>query len=319
MTNSTYPATGGFSGVTEAANFIPEIWSDEIIAAYKSNLVQANLVKKMSMVGKKGDTINIPSPTRGSANAKAENTAVTIQGNVEGTTQVLIDKHYEYSKVIEDIADVQSLSSMRQFYTADAGYALGKQVDTDLFALGKDFGDSNGADWVHSNSYYVDASTGLTAYTADTVVPADVVTDADFRALIKLMDDEDVPMDGRSWTIPPSVRQTLMGIDRYVSSDFVSGMPVSNGLIGNLYGIDIYVSSNVPVIETAADNAASGGGDVRGSIMQHKDTSVLVEQSGVRAQTQYKQEWLGDLFTADTIYGVKNVRPESGFVLAVNT
>jgi len=317
MTNSTYPATGGFSGVTEAANFIPEIWSDEIIAAYKSNLVQANLVKKMSMVGKKGDTINIPSPTRGSANAKAENTAVTIQGNVEGTTQVVIDKHYEYSKVIEDIADVQSLSSMRQFYTADAGYALGKQVDTDLFALGKDFGDSNGADWVHSNSYYVDASTGLTAYTADTVVPADVVTDADFRALIKLMDDQDVPMDGRSWTIPPSVRQTLMGIDRYVSSDFVSGMPVSNGLIGNLYGIDIYVSSNVPVIETASDNAA--GGDVRGSIMQHKDTSVLVEQSGVRAQTQYKQEWLGDLFTADTIYGVKNVRPESGFVLAVNT
>jgi len=317
MTNSTYPATGGFTGVTEAANFIPQLWSDEIIAAYKSNLVQANLVKKMSMVGKKGDTINIPTPTRGSANAKAENTAVTIQGNVEGTTQVLIDKHYEYSKVIEDIADVQALSSMRQFYTADAGYALGKQVDTDLFALGKDFGDSDGADWVHSNSYYVDASTGLTAYAVDTVVPADVVTDAGFRALIKLMDDQDVPMDGRSWTIPPSVRQTLMGIDRYVSSDFVSGMPVSNGLIGNLYGIDIYVSSNVPVIETASDNAA--GGDVRGSIMQHKDTSVLVEQSGVRAQTQYKQEWLGDLFTADTIYGVKNVRPESGFVLAVNT
>ena len=40
---------------TTAATFIPEIWSDEIIAAYKKNLVAANLFKKMSFVGKKGD------------------------------------------------------------------------------------------------------------------------------------------------------------------------------------------------------------------------------------------------------------------------
>ena len=33
---------------TTAANFIPEIWSDEIVAAYKKNLVLANLVMKMN-------------------------------------------------------------------------------------------------------------------------------------------------------------------------------------------------------------------------------------------------------------------------------
>ena len=55
MADSTYPATGGFVDNTSAATFIPEIWSDEIIAAYQKNLVLANLVKKMSMAGKKGD------------------------------------------------------------------------------------------------------------------------------------------------------------------------------------------------------------------------------------------------------------------------
>ena len=35
MTDSTYPATGGFVNNTSAATFIPEIWSDEIIAAYQ--------------------------------------------------------------------------------------------------------------------------------------------------------------------------------------------------------------------------------------------------------------------------------------------
>jgi hypothetical protein len=39
---------------------------------------------------------------------------------------------------------------------------------------------------------------------------------------------------------------------------------------------------------------------------------------GVRSQTQYKQEFLGTLYTADMLYGTKVVRPEAGFVLAVN-
>ena len=72
MATSVYPATGGFVDNTSAAIFIPEIWSDEVIAAYEKNLVLANLVKKMSMTGKKGDTIHIPKPTRGAANAKVE-------------------------------------------------------------------------------------------------------------------------------------------------------------------------------------------------------------------------------------------------------
>ncbi len=64
--------------------FIPEIWSDEIVAAYKKNLVAANLFKKMSFVGKKGDTVHIPSPTRGVAAIKAANSQVTLQAAVEG-------------------------------------------------------------------------------------------------------------------------------------------------------------------------------------------------------------------------------------------
>ena len=42
----------------------------------------------------------------------------------------------------------------------------------------------------------------------------------------------------------------------------------------------------------------------RVGVIMHKDALVLAEQVGVRSQTQYKQEWLGDLFTADTLYGV---------------
>ena len=292
------------------------MWSDEIVAAYKKSLVLANLVNKMPMTGKKGDTLHIPKPTRGTANAKVENVAVTIQADVEDEVIVVIDKHFEYSRLIEDITDVQALSSMRRFYTDDAGYALAKQVDDHLFELGKSLGDGDGSDWTHSNSFYMDSSTGLTAYAEDTVAAADDFSDAGFRAAIQELDDADVPMDNRFIVVPPSVRNTIMGIDRYQSSDFVDGRGVRTGQIGTLYGVDVYVSTNCPVIETAANNSA--GGAVKAGILAHKDSMVLAEQMGVRSQTQYKQEFLSTLFTSDTLYGTKVIRPESGLVLAFN-
>jgi len=316
MATSTYPTMTGAVGLTEAATFIPELWSDEIRASYEKNLVLARLVKRLSMKGKKGDTMHIPAPTRGSAYAKSENTAVTLQNNTESEVQVVINKHYEYSRLIEDIVGVQSLDSLRRFYTEDAGYALAKQIDSDLFALGKSLGDGDGSDWTHSNSYYIDAPNGLTLYAEDTVTTSDVFTDAGFRSLIQLMDDADVPMDNRYFVIPPALRNAIMGIDRYVSSDFVNGRGVQNGKIGELYGIDIYVTSNCPEVETAAANTA--GDRLIAAMLMHKDSLILAEQMGVRSQTQYKQEYLANLYTADTLYGVKAYRPDSAFVLVVN-
>jgi len=301
---------------TTAATFIPELWSDEIVAAYKKNLVLANLVNKMPMKGKKGDTLHIPKPTRGSASAKAASTQVTLQAATETEVTVTVDKHYEYSRLIEDITEVQALASLRKFYTDDAGYALAKQVDDDLFTLAKSFGTGNGTSYATNNTFYIDATSGLSTYAADTVAATDIFTDAGFRALIQELDDADVPMDGRFLVVPPSAVNTIRGIDRYVSSDFVSGQPVVNGKIGTLYGIDIFVSTNCPVIETAAANTASTV-DTRGAILAHKDAMVLAEQMGVRSQTQYKQEYLANLFTSDMLYGTAVIRPESGLLVAM--
>jgi len=312
MATSVYPNMGGAVDNTSAAKFIPEIWSDEVIAAYKSNLVMANLVKKMSMTGKKGDTIHVPKPTRGSATAKVAETAVTIQNSVESEVLININKHFEFSRLIEDITEVQALASLRQFYTGDAGYGLAKQVDNDLFALAKSFGDGNGSSYVNSASFQINTTSGLLeAFDADGAADVGNFSDDVFRALIQKMDDADVPMDGRSFIVPPSLRNAIMGIDRYTSTDFVNGKSVETGKIGNLYGVDIFVSSNVPVIDT------TGGASIRGAQLIHKDTNVLAEQQAVRSQTQYKQEFLGTLYTADTLYGVQVMRPEAGFTLAV--
>ena len=147
----------------------------------------------------------------------------------------------------------------------------------------------------------------MEAYDADGTADIGAFSDAAFRALIQKQDDADVPMDNRSFIVPPSLRNAIMGIDRYTSTDFVNGKGVETGKIGNLYGVDVYVSTNVPTLESG----------VRGAQLIHKDTNVLAEQQAIRSQTQYKQEFLGTLYTADCLYGVQVMRPEAGFTLAV--
>jgi N4-gp56 family major capsid protein len=323
-TSGAYFTANAVVDKTAAGTFVPEIWSDEVIAAYQKNLKLAPLVKRIAMSGKKGDVIHIPKPTRGSASAKAEATAVTIQANLESELQISVDRHFEYSRLIEDIVEVQALNSLRQFYTEDAGYQLALKVDTDLHSAGTGFGNGGSivysgsvapTDYQHTGCFFNDNGT-TTQYTDDTLVSGDDFTDAFFRDMIQKMDDNDVPMENRCLIIPPATRNAIMGIDRYVSSDFVSGQSVNSGLIGNLYGVDIYVSSNCATIEAAGDNTA-GTVDTRAALLFHKDAIVMAEQMAVRSQTQYKQEYLSTLYTADTLYGVQVYRPEAGFVLAV--
>ena len=293
---------------TSAANFIPELWSDEVIASYKSNLVVANVITTINHKGKKGDTIHIPTPTRGSASAKSANTAVTTQDDVHGITNLSIDKHYEYSVLIEDITEVQALQSLRRFYTEDAGYALAKQVDTDLFALAEGLqGGTVGGSGASAYENAVIGGDGTTAFTGDSPNATDIL-DVGLRKMILTLDNDDVPMDNRALIVPPIAANDMLAVSRFTEQAYIgSGDAIKTGKIGQIYGVDVYVSSNCPT---------TAGSDRVGMLI-HKDALALAEQMSVRSQTQYKQEYLGDLFTSDTIYGVGELRDDAGVAFVV--
>ena len=288
---------------TIAGNFIPELWSDEVIGAYKSNLVVANLVTKLNHKGKKGDTIHIPVPSRGSASAKAANTQVTLSAATNTTVDVSLNKHYEYSKLIEDIAEVQALASMRKFYTDDAGYALAKQVDSDLIDLGEGFQSGATTDGSYTTAYI---GSGTTLWSGTNEADLD---DDGLRALILVLDNADVPMDNRSLIVPPVCANDLLGINRFTEQAYIgSGDALKTGKIGQIYGVDVFISSNCPT----TTQSGGGGSTDRVGCLFHKDAFALAEQVGVRSQTQYQQQYLGDLFTSDTIYGVGELRNTAG-------
>ena len=295
---------------TTASTFIPEIWSDEIVATYKKNLVLANLIKKMSFKGKKGDSVHIPAPIRGNASVKTASAQVTLIAGTELEIVATIDQHYEYSRLIEDIVETQALASLRNFYTEDAGYALARQVDTSLIQLGRGV---NGGGSTAAYSGAFSGADGTTAYVAAANTGLGALTDAAIRRSIQRLDDQDVPMDGRFLMVPPSTRNTLMGIARFTEQAFTgevgSGNTIRNGEIGNVYGVPVFVTSNA--------ESTTGTTAAKVCLLGHKDFAVFIEQMGVRSQTQYKQEYLGTLFTADTLYGVKELRDGAAVALVV--
>ena len=286
--------------VTDVADFVPEVWALETVAAYKSNLVMAQLVSLIPHVGKKGDVIHIPAPSRANASAKTANTVVSLLTYADTAEKsVTIDQHFHYARLLEDVAEIQGLPSIRRFFTDDAGYALARQTDTSLLQLAATWG----AGTAYSDAVIGD---GTTAWVQTGSGNGSAISDAGVREIVQDFDDEDVPSRDRYIVIPPVEKKRMLGNTRYTEQAFVGevGMnnSIRNGLVGDLYGFEIYVSSNTETVDSSDCTS------YRPALFFQRDSLVLAEQLTPRVQEQYKLEALGDLIVADALYGVSTIR-----------
>ena len=339
LTNTT--ATSG--ATSEVGAYVPEFWSDETLATYKSNLVKAQLVVQMSHVGKKGDTVNVPTissrqaPTLRRPDSGLEGINALEVNPLQvnpSLTPVLIDRHFEYSVLIEDFANLQAKAGLRRFYTDDAGYALATRVDFDLWLLtanssytytGSEAAGTAiaGSNWVQAavtsgdiptkRNACVIGSDGATAWsdTANTNTGnGAALADAGIRRMIRTLDDKDVPLSNRAFVLPPVEKENLLGISRFTEEAFVGERgaqnSIRNGLVGNLYDNEVYVSTNAPLIQ-----AADASTEYRVGNYMHKDAFVHIMQLRMRSQADYLLRYLSTLLVNDIAYGVKRIRGEN--------
>jgi N4-gp56 family major capsid protein len=265
--------------VTTKANFIPELWSKETIKAVEKNLVVANLVWRFDSEAKNGDTIHIPNVSNFTAQDKTAGVTTTPQATTEGKIDLSINTHKEVTFVLEDIAKVQASYDLMGIYTQKAGYTIAQAIDTSLTALASGFSQTKG--------------------TFNTAITTDVVLDS-----IELLDLADVPQDERYFVFQPDVKRDLLDIDRYVSVDFVNQKGVTNGMIGELYGIKTFMSTNV--LKSGSNTS---------NMMFHKQALALALQQAPRAQSDYHLPDLGWRVTVDAIYGVVETRDTFGVLV----
>lgn len=275
---------------TTAAVFLPTLWSVETLRATEAALVAAGLVKRYdALVQARGQTINIPNISNLVANAKTANNPVQTQAITETQTVLNINKWYESSFEIEDLVTVQANYDLRSEYSEKAGYAIAKQVDTDLLALWNTF------TTVAQGTYGVD------------------VSDATLVAAILQLNLNDIPLENRAFIIHPNQLAAIMKIDKFVKADYngsyqdptpVKKGPNSRYMWGEIYGVPVYYTTNIP--QTAGTPTQTH------NVLIHKEAWALALQQAPRLQAAY---WLPDLawkVVVDVIYGVTALRTLGG-------
>ncbi len=257
-----------------AANFIPELWALDVLEAAESNLIMAKLVTRFDDVAAEGgDMIHVPKVSNFSAQSKAPNAQVSPQSATEEKVSIPLTNHKEVSFLIEDIVAVQAKSSLREIYTKKAGYAISKAIDAHL--------------------------TGLYASLTESVGKGDIETD-DLIEAMSILDNNDAPAEDRFLVICPDAKAEIMNLDKFTSRDYMApddpNAPTQTGLLGDILGCKVYMSSNIVA-------TVSSGVDTAHNLMFQKGAFALAIQLGPRVQANYVPEYLGTLVTVDVIYG----------------
>lgn len=274
-------------GITAGNAFRPLVWSNEVLMFVKANLVLLPLVKHYDTeVQAYGQSVTIPNVSTITANAKAQNTLVTLNYNIETTTVITINQHYESSFLLEDIEKIQSKYDLRTDYTQAAAYAIASKIDNGI-----------------ANTM----TSGFTAYGAYGTALNDQV----ILFVNRYLDDAKAPGTNRSFVVTPQGKQEMLAIDKYIRYDAIGvggdNNSILNGQIGEIYGVKVFMSQNLVQLTTTPNQ--------NNHLFFHTEAFAVAVQENPRTQAAYKQEYLGWLVTVDILWGMSLLRPSFGFVI----
>ena len=224
------PYSGGAMTVASNKEFIPKIWETELKKELDAQFILSKIVTMMPFAGKKGDTVKIPEIKRMGVYDKLSETQVRLQSFVGSNWEMKVDKYKEVSFLIEDILDLQTSFSLRVPYIEEASYAMSQDIDNSLLALRAS---------IPLTQQIVVSDTGTI-----TGNPT-AIDDAAIRAALQRLNEAKAKKTERYFIVSEGQYTDLLGITKFVSADFINGAPITNGIIGTLYGIPVISTTQV--------------------------------------------------------------------------
>ena len=278
---------------TSVQNFIPALWSDEILDALEHKLVMAKIVNQdfSAMVLEKGNVIHIPEISNLTANQKVTRVAVVVQApTTETTCDITINQHWEVSFMVEDLAEIQTSVNLRNIYTKRAGYAIANKLDSALVTYAEAQFDT------------IDASSALNTSFLD---------EDDILLAKTILDENDCPQEDRHMVVAPQAYNKLLAIDRFTAADKLGPSfqnDIRQGALGMLHGFTVWMTQMLAATGTATTSTVE-------TILMHRDALALAMQLAPRVQANYLPDYLGWLVTTDIVYGLGALRPSWGITL----
>ena len=283
MANTNITAT-----MAAAGQFIPEIFSKEIIVARENNLVLAGLVDRYDEEVKgAGDIVRIPNLSSITATYKVENVEVAQSATTETASSISLDKHATIRVTVDDLAAIQSHINLRQKYTTQMGKAIAKITDSDIRNLYSTFSQTVGA-----------GTTSSDLHLAKTYI----------LEAVRKLNAANAPFEDRALIVESYGYRDLLNTDDFVRYDAVGQADGKNATvsakIGKLYGVDVYQTEQVYALSSVAY-----------AMLFHKTAIALAVQKALRVQAQYDVPLLATHLVADSVYGVAELRDDHGVVI----
>lgn len=289
-------------GVSQASGFIPEVWAQTGLGYLSGELYLARNVARdydFEAAGK-GSKVTIGKRGALQANAKAGNTAVTLQNPSSTPVEIDLDEHWEVTFIVEDIIKAQSNAKLMEGYMEDAVAVLAEKIETKLAALHTNFANASGADIV-----------------------------AKLKNARATLSTNKAPKTNRFAYLEPELINELLDVDGFMdASKYGSSMPAQEGEFGKFLGFRIF--------ESVYTDVTGSSPLVTHNLAMHKNALVLatrpmpvltpaeqakigvdqtvVERDGIvmRVTHSYDTDYLGHKITLDTLFGVGELRTTFG-------
>ena len=277
------------AGSTSATlnDLLPSIVAEAMFVAQERSIMRG-LVKNYTLAPGQGKTVTVPIYPKQTAAAVTEgnevdNTAISTDGAVLTVSQVGI------RTLVTDLAVNSAASNVVSDLGRLFGEAIAQKMDQDLMAKFSEF-------------------TTNTIGSSSTTITAALV----MQGLTKLK-SAGVPTDGIVAVLHPSIAYDLKAaLTAQGNAAFTGGAygDVANeamrmGYVGNLFGMQIYESSNAPLITGGA------AGDYQGAIF-HRDALGLAVMRDIQIETQRRASYLGSDVVASAMYGVGTIYESYG-------
>lgn len=271
-------------------NFIPDLWTAKLLVALRKAHVTGNLVNRdyEGEIKRQGDSVKITSINDVTIGTYTAHNDITVEDIDDATRSLLIDQAKYFAVELDDIEKAQHVKG--------GGSPLAQAVDNAAYQL---------ADT--ADAFLLDAINDAAEATANDLGTVAIHTDADalYDSIVDLMvrlDTNNVPQQDRFLVVSPSLYGRLLKLDRFViAGDAVSASTRTNGFIGEVVGLPVYRSNNLPAV---TDAAATGGVAIAGYRGATTFAEQIVSVEGARMEKRF-----ADMVKGLHVYGAKVVRP----------
>jgi hypothetical protein len=215
---------------------LPQIWSARILAKLEKNLVfaQPGVVNRdyEGDIRADGDRVHIHSFNDLTVSSYTKNsTTISYENLTDSRVTLLIDQSKYFAFSIDDIDAAQMRPKLIDAASDRAAYQLAEVADSYIAGL------------------YSGASTSGPDNTIETSQFTATNVYQKFVDLAVLMDQGNLPAEGRYVVVPPWVKGLLLQNSTFVTASQPS--VVLNGQIGQIAGLNILVSNNVKTTGTS--------------------------------------------------------------------